>query len=125
MNFGTVRKMEWLKFDQSAVDVLVLADKSFLLGIITRFTDNNDEEMSTYDKVIHNYDDMDIEELFKIANDLLQKHHQFCDFIDFSGAKYLNLVSSDLNPFGGDWDECTVLEFNINSFKIATFILQT
>lgn len=124
MNFGTVRKTEWLKFDKNAVDVLVLANNLFLYSVINGLIDgNNESEMAIYPK-IENYENMDIDELFEIANNLLQKRHQFWDFVEFGGAKYVNLLNSDLNPFDGDWDEYNVLEFNINSFKIPTFILK-
>lgn len=124
MNFGEFRKLEWLKFDQNAVDVLVLADKPFLLGLMTNFTDdNNDEEMRIYDEVMHKYDDMDIDELFKIVNDLLQKRHLFWEVIEFGGAKYINLVFSEQDPYNGDWDDDTVLEFNISAFKVPTIII--
>ena len=76
MNFGEFRKLEWLKFDQNAVDVLVLADYSFLYMIITNFIDGNDEsEMAIFSKVINHDNNMDIDELFEIANNILQKRH--------------------------------------------------
>lgn len=125
MNFGEFRKLEWLKFDQNAVDVLVLADYSFLYMIITNFIDGNDEsEMAIFSKVINHDNNMDIDELFEIANNILQKRHLFWDVIEFGGAKYINLVTSDGQyPFSGTWDDYTVLEFNISSFKVPTIII--
>lgn len=125
MNFGEFRKLEWLKFDQNAVDVLVLADYSFLYMIINNFIDGNDEsEMAIFSKVINHDNNMDIDELFEIANNILQKRHLFWDVIEFGGAKYINLVTSDGQyPFSGTWDDCTVLEFNISSFKVPTIII--
>lgn len=78
MNFGEFRKLEWLKFDQNAVDVLVLADYSFLHMVINNFIDGNDEsEMVIFSKVINHDNNMDIDELFEIATNILQKRHLF------------------------------------------------
>ena len=125
MNFGEFRKLEWLKFDQNAVDVLVLADYSFLHMVILNFIDGNDEsEMAIFSKVINHDNNMDIDELFEIATNILQKRHLFWDVIEFGGAKYINLVTSDGQyPFSGTWDDYTVLEFNISSFKVPTIII--
>ena len=125
ITLGNARKLEWLKFDVNSVDVLILVTKEFLYWAIRKSIDENDEnEWSILENISNNYGDLNIDDLYDILCKLFRNHHIYWDFKNINGSYFLDMFASDLDPFDEYFDNFEVLEFNVSSYKLPTFILK-
>lgn len=110
MTFGELKKLNWLKFDRASVDVLLLENRELLLHTLWVW----------HVPGLYGIRDYDIDALRKLVDDIAKKENISYPERVMHAESYLDITwEKDIDGF----DDCTVLEFNMTSFKVPTIIL--